>query len=134
VSVGNTAPNLDRFSAQITESMRRHLVAASRNGHEQVSVVSITLNFIHLANTTQDKINDFLKEVGATRVAQQREQTTAAQAQANRNLAESVSKDPNVLVSRCFDTVEEAVKAKYSLPAGFSCWATNSTVVVPSSR
>jgi hypothetical protein len=132
--VANTAPNLDRFSAQVTESMRQHLVAASRNGQEQVRVVSITLSFIRLASTTQDKINDFLKEVGATRVAQQREQTTAAQAQANRNLSTSVSKDPNVLVSRCFDTVEEAVKANYSLPAGFSCWGSTSTVVVPSSK
>jgi regulator of protease activity HflC (stomatin/prohibitin superfamily) len=134
LTVANTAPNLDRFSAQVTESMRQHLVAASRNGQEQGRVVSITLNFIHLASTTQDKINDFLKEVGATRVAQQREQTTAAQAQANRNLSTSVSKDPNVLVSRCFDTVEEAVKANYSLPAGFSCWGSTSTVVVPSSK
>lgn len=50
------------------------------------------------------------------------------------SLSKSVSNDPNVLVSRCFDTVEEAVKADYR-PAGFSCWSgSGSAVVVPSSR
>ena len=39
------------------------------------------------ADTTQDKINDFLKEVGATRVAEQHQQTAQAQASANRQLA-----------------------------------------------
>ena len=132
-SVNNTAPNLDAFSTKVADSMKAHLAAAGRGGQPQVQVVSVTISFILLAATTQDKVNDYLKEVGATRVAEQREQTTAAQARANQNLAKSVSKDPNVLVSKCFDTVEEAVKAKYALPAGFSCWnGGGSAVVVPS--
>jgi regulator of protease activity HflC (stomatin/prohibitin superfamily) len=136
-TVTSTAPNLDEFSAEVEESMHDHLVAASQNsksgGSLQVKVVSVTLNFIHLAKTTQDKINDFLKEVGATRVAEQHEQTAQAQANANRQLAASVSKDPNVLVSKCFDAIEEAIKAKYALPAGFSCWnGGGNAVVVPS--
>jgi hypothetical protein len=99
-----------------------------------VEVVSVTINFINLARTTQDKVNDYLKEVGATRVPEQREQTTAAQARANQNLSKSVSNDPNVLVSKCFDTVEEAAKASYHQPAGFSCWdGAGGAVVVPSS-
>jgi regulator of protease activity HflC (stomatin/prohibitin superfamily) len=135
--ITSTAPNLDTFSADVEKSMDEHLIAASENsksaGQPQVKVVSVTLNFIHLANTTQDKINDFLKEVGATRVAEQHEQTAQAQASANQQLAASVSKDPNVLVSKCFDAVEEAIKAKYALPAGFSCWnGGGSAVVVPS--
>jgi regulator of protease activity HflC (stomatin/prohibitin superfamily) len=134
-TIGTTAPNLDKFSAQVTDSMQKHLIGASRNGQQQVQVVSVTLNFIHLADTTQEKINDFLKEVGATRVAQQHEQTTLAQAQANKNLSNSLSHDPNVLVSKCFDTLEEAVKAKYPLPAGFSCWnGAGSAVVVPATK
>jgi regulator of protease activity HflC (stomatin/prohibitin superfamily) len=136
-TITSTAPNLDEFSADVEKSMDEHLVAASRNsksgGAPQVKVISVTLNFIHLATTTQDKINDFLKEVGATRVAEQHEQTAQAQANANRQLAASVSKDPNVLVSKCFDAIEESIKAKYALPAGFSCWnGGGSAVVVPS--
>jgi regulator of protease activity HflC (stomatin/prohibitin superfamily) len=136
-TVTSTAPNLDEFSADVEKSMDEHLVAASRSsksgGSPQVKVISVTLNFIHLAETTQDKINDFLKEVGSTRVAEQHEQTAQAQANANRQLAASVSNDPNVLVSKCFDAVEEAIKSKYSLPAGFSCWkGGGSAVVVPS--
>lgn len=134
-TITNTAPNLDKFSEAVEASMQQHLKNSSRNGHAQVEVVSITLNFIHLATSTQSKINDYLKEVGATRVAEQREQTTAAQAQANKNLAASVNNDPNVLVSKCFDTVEEAVKQHYQLPAGFSCWpGNNNALVVPSAR
>lgn len=133
----STAPNLDEFSDQVEKSMEEHLVTASNNsksaGRPQVQVVSVTLNFIHLATTTQDKINDFLKEVGATRVAEQHQQTAEAQANANKQLAASVAKDPNVLVSKCFDAVEEAIKSKYALPAGFSCWDGGSrAVVVPS--
>ena len=128
----NTAPNLDEFSSDVVDSMQQHLLDAG-HGQKQVEVVSVTINFINLAKTTQDKVNDYLKEVGATRVAEQREQTTAAQARANQNLSKSVSNDPNVLVSKCFDTVEEAVKAHYQLPAGFSCWnGGGSAVVVPS--
>jgi regulator of protease activity HflC (stomatin/prohibitin superfamily) len=119
--------------------MDQHLGAASQgtrsNGAEQVQVVSVTINFLDLASNTQEKINEFQKEIGATRVAEQHEQTTEAQARANRNLSKSVSKDPNVLVSKCFDTVEEAVKANYRLPAGFSCWnGGGGAVVVPSGR
>ena len=137
-AVTSTAPNLDEFSADVEKSMEEHLVAASRSsksgGSPQVKVISVTLNFIHLANTTQDKINDFLKEVGATRVAEQHEQTAQAQANANRQLAASVSKDPNVLVSKCFDAIEEAIKAKYALPAGFSCWSGGGNAVVVPGR
>jgi regulator of protease activity HflC (stomatin/prohibitin superfamily) len=132
-----TAPNLDEFSSAVKTSMDQHLGAASQgtrsNGAEQVQVVSVTINFLDLASNTQEKINEFQKEIGATRVAEQHEQTTEAQARANRNLSKSVSKDPNVLVSKCFDTVEEAVKANYRLPAGFSCWnGGGGAVVVPS--
>ena len=49
------------------------------------------------------QFNAALKEVGATRVAEQREQTTAAQATGEPNLSKSVSNDPNVLVSKFFD-------------------------------
>jgi regulator of protease activity HflC (stomatin/prohibitin superfamily) len=134
-TITSTAPNLDKFSAEVKQSMNEHLTSASRGtksaGHRQIEVVSVTLNFIHLASTTQDKINDFLKEVGATRVAEQHEQTAAAQASANRQLAASVSHDPNVLVSKCLDALEEAIKARYQLPAGFSCWGGSGAVVVP---
>lgn len=133
-ATANTAPNLDAFSSDVVTSMQRHLEDAG-HGTKEVEVVSVTINFINLAETTQEKVNDYLKEVGATRVAEQREQTTAAQARANQNLSKSVSNDPNVLVSKCFDTVEEAVKSHYQLPAGFSCWSgSGSTVVVPSSK
>jgi regulator of protease activity HflC (stomatin/prohibitin superfamily) len=133
-SSANTAPNLDAFSSDVVDSMQQHLLDAG-HGRRQVEVVSVTINFINLARTTQDKVNDYLKEVGATRVAEQREQTTAAQARANENLSKSVSHDPNVLVSKCFDTLDEMVRNHVAVPAGFSCWpGGSSAVVVPSAK
>lgn len=134
-----TAANLDEFSAAVKSSMDAHLKAAAKGtkseGAEQVKVISVTIQFLHLAKTTQDKINDLQKEVGATRIAEQRELTAEAQARANQNLSKSVSHDPNVLVSKCFDSVEDAIKANYPLPAGFSCWSGGGgSVVIPGTR
>ena len=54
-------------------------------------------------------------------------------AEANRKLSSSVSNDPNVLVSRCFDILSEMVASKEPVPAGFTCWpGGGSGIVLPS--
>ena len=70
-----------------------------------------------------------LAQVAQTRIAEQGVKTAEQQEKANEALAKSVSKDPNVLVSKCLDMVEGG---KVTLPAGFSCWpSSGSAVVVP---
>lgn len=59
--------------------------------------------------------------IGA-RIAEQREATAEKEASANRKLADSVSKDPNVLVSNCLNLLGEMVDKGQPVPAGFSCW------------
>lgn len=117
----SATPNLDDFSRQIEQQMGERL-AAMNGGHAQILIDSVTMSFLKLAESTQAKINAYQAEVGNTRIAEQQEKTAAAQARANRALAASVSKDPNVLVSKCLDTLEEMVKAGQSVPAGFTCW------------
>lgn len=112
------APDYDALAAEVTESMERRVA----DGGGFVEIQSITISGIDLSETTQKKINDFQAEVAATQVALQRKATAAAQAAANQALAASVSKDPNVLVSRCLDTLQMMVEQKQSVPAGFSCW------------
>ena len=46
-------------------------------------------------------------------------------------LADSVTNDPNVLVSKCLDLVNEGK----SLPAGFQCWPnTDGSMVIPAGK
>lgn len=125
------APNLDQFSRQVEQQMRQRLADAN-GGKAQVAVDSVTISFLRLADTTQQKINAYQAEVGNTRIAEQKQKTAAAESAANRALAASVSKDPNVLVSKCLDTLEEMVKGGVSVPAGFSCWpGGGSNLVLP---
>jgi len=129
----SATPNLDEFSRQIEDQMSERL-AAMNGGHAQILIDSVTMSFLKLADSTQAKINAYQAEVGNTRIAEQQEKTAAAQARANRALADSVSKDPNVLVSKCLDTLEEMVKGDQSVPAGFSCWpGSGSNLVLPGS-
>lgn len=125
-STTSAGVDLNAYSQQVQEAL------AERVGND-VEVLSVILPIIRFDKQTQEKINAYQAEVANTRIAQQREATAAAQAQANKNLAGSVSNDPNVLVSKCLDTLEEMVKAGQAIPIGFSCWPGGSatSVVVP---
>lgn len=125
----SAAPNLDQFSQQIEEQMNERL-AVMNHGTSQILIDSVTMSFLRLADSTQAKINAYQAEVGNTRIAEQRKKTATAEAAANQALSASVSKDPNVLVSKCLDTLEEMVKANQSIPAGFTCWPGGSSNLV----
>ena len=95
-------------------------------------VESITISYMQLSENTQKKLDDYVAAIGETRIAEQKQQTAAAQAEANGLLSSSVSNNPNVLVSKCLDTLAESMEKGYQLPAGFSCWPGGGTgVVIP---
>lgn len=110
--------------------------ALSKRVGDDVEVKSVILPIVRFDQQTQEKINAYQAEVANTRIAEQREATAKAQAQANKNLAGSVSRDPNVLVSKCLDTLEEMVKAGQEVPIGFSCWpgVAGTSVVLPQAK
>jgi len=122
----STAPTLDELSDQVTARLREKVGT-------QVEILSVIIPLVSFDKTTQDKINDYQAELANTRIARQKQQTADAQAEANRKLSGSVSNDPNVLVSRCFDILAEMVNAKEPVPAGFTCWPGGGTgIVLPS--
>lgn len=97
-----------------------------------VDLDGITVSYLKLDGKTQNRINDFIAEVGKTQIALQQQATNAAQAKANNLLSESISNDPNVLVSRCLDLISDGA---FDPPAGFSCWpGGGSGVVIPSAK
>lgn len=120
------APDLNQFSREVTVEMRK-LVG------DDVEIKSVILPIIRFDRQTQKKLNSYQAEVANTRIAEQKEQTAKAQAKANAALRESVSNEPNVLVARCLDSLDEMIDKRIKPPIGFSCWPGGSaaSVVIP---
>lgn len=120
------APDLNQFSRQITIELRK-LVG------NDVEVLSVILPIIRFDDQTQSKINAYQAEVANTRIAEQKILTNKAQAQANAELKQSVSNEPNVLVAQCMDILDAYQKKNIPPPIGFSCWPGGSatSVVIP---
>jgi regulator of protease activity HflC (stomatin/prohibitin superfamily) len=75
---------------------------------EQVEIINVIVPLVNYDEATQARINALNVEKANTRIAEQRAKTAQAEARANEILAESVSDDPNVLVSKCLDAAREA--------------------------
>lgn len=117
-ATSGVAPDLQELSDEVVGALNDRLAQASPNGEPQVRVVQVTLSFIRFSAGTQAKIDQLQQEVAATRVAEQKRLTNVKIAAANKALADSLSRDPNVLVSKCLDLIAEGAK----LPGGFQCW------------
>lgn len=123
----STAPPASAIADRVLQEMKTKI-------GDQIDVLSVIIPVMHFDDSTQGRINALQAQIAQTRIAEQAEQTAKAQASANRALAASVSRDPNVLVSRCYDLLAEAINKGYALPAGFSCVGGGSAVVVPSGK
>lgn len=121
----STAEQLSDVAAAVKEQLSAQI-------GDQIDVLSVIIPVVHFDTSTQERVNALQAQIAQTRIAEQAEQTAKAQASANRALAASVSSDPNVLVSKCLDLLNEAITKAYALPAGFSCWSGSGAVVVPS--
>lgn len=86
---------------------------------DRVTIHEVTVTLVDFAEPTKNRINALNTERGNTRIADQRKETAAANAEANRALSESVANDPNVLIANCLDMVQEKGDV---LPAGFQCF------------
>ena len=87
----------------------------------RITIHSVNITLLDFSDATKSRINALNIERGNTSIAAQKAQTAQKEAEANKILAESVSKDPNVLVSKCLDLIGEGKP----LPAGFQCWPGN---------
>lgn len=108
-------PTLDELGASVAQRLREQI-------GDQIEILNVIIPLIEFDPGTQSRIDSFQEEIANTRIAEQKQKTATANAAANRKLSSSVSHDPNVLVSKCLDTLAELAKEKQPLPAGFSCW------------
>lgn len=125
----NLAPDFAALSADAKQRLEDLL---SKNGTVDplVTIESVSWSGLALPASSQEKIDAFLNEVNNTRIALARQSTNRAQATANRLLANSLAENPYVLVSRCFDLIENG---QLDLPAGGSCFpGGGGGVVIPS--
>lgn len=72
----------------------------------QIAIRSVTLPIINFDEPTQNRINELQAETAKTRVAQQRKQTSTAEAEANKILERSLTNE--TLTSKCLDIVAES--------------------------
>lgn len=114
--------NLDRSPLPELSTQAKNILAAKVGS--QVEILDVAVPTIDYDDGTEQKINQLNQERAATAVAEQAKMTALAQAAANANLAASVSRDPNVLVSKCLDITREKGLA-------LLCWPTTPVPTIP---
>lgn len=125
------APDFAALSEAATGHME-DLLKPKDGSDPLITVEKVSISGIQFPKATEDRIQDFIDEATKTRTALQSQATSTATAEANRIIADSVSNDPFVLVSRCFDLISDG---KLKLEPGTSCWpGGGSAVVLPSVR
>ncbi len=131
---GGENVEVDTLSSQVQDAMLER-VETLGGGTPQVEVLSVTTPLIRLDGTTQEKIDAFQQEVANTRIAEQKQATAEAEALANEEITESISKDPNVLAYKCLNILEQMAKSDTPVPAGLYCFpGGNAPVIVPGSQ
>ncbi|WP_109492726.1 SPFH domain-containing protein [Mycobacteroides chelonae] len=114
--------NLDKSPLpELSEQARK--ILASKVG-TQVEILDVAVPTIDYDEGTEQKINQINQSRAATSVALQDQKTAEAQARANEILSSSVSRDPNVLVSKCLDIAKDRGIA-------LLCWPTPVMPTVP---
>lgn len=89
--------DLSDLSSQVEERMTEKI-------GKQVEVRAVNITLINFDEATQTRIDELQSEIARTRVAEQKQETSTAEAESNEILEESIS--PEVLTSKCLDIVE----------------------------
>lgn len=110
---------LNTPTAEFEREARNTLIAAMGNG---ITIQSLTINLVQYDQSTQDKLNSYAQAIADTRIAQQREQTSAATARANQALAaNAASQNQAVLYQNCLDMTDRLAKEGKPLPPAWNC-------------
>lgn len=99
--------DLTSIAAEVQAKMEEKIGA-------QIEVRAVNITLINFDEATQTRIDELQSEIARTRIAEQKKETSTAEAESNEILQESVSEE--VLVSKCLDIIEESGKD----PIG--CW------------
>ncbi len=118
-----TASQFSQFDPALLSAMQSDLAG-------QVKVLNFNLQYVHYDQATQDRINQIATQYAQTQVAVQQEKTNTAISAANAALVKQAqSLTPAVLTYDCIQTVENAIKAGYQLPATFNCGSSSNLIL-----
>jgi regulator of protease activity HflC (stomatin/prohibitin superfamily) len=110
------------------------LLKALQNDPElkgNVNVLDVNLQFVHFSGSVETAIESIQSKYQETVAATIQEKTNAAISAANAALVSKPNAlNASVLQNECYTTTQEAIKAGYTLPAGWSCSGTGSSVLV----
>ena len=119
-----------KSNEQIATEVKEKMTVALGDRLEIIEVKVIKIDFDAL---TQSRLDALLAEQGNTRIAEQKMETAAKEAEANRIIADSVSHSPNVVTMNCIKEIAAADAGKF--PAGFQCWPnTDGSIVIPAGK
>jgi regulator of protease activity HflC (stomatin/prohibitin superfamily) len=124
VETASFAPDYDALSRQAAT-----LLQARVSG--EATIQSVAISSAPLDPATQQKLSQFIQEQAKTRTALQAIETNRNVAKANKELERSLERSPGLLISKCLDELDDAINKGYALPAGFSCFGGNGSVVIP---
>lgn len=124
----SSTPGFEELSDEATALLQQQVGAG-------IEVLSVIITKVKLDEPTQERLNALQTEIANTRIAEQSALTAEAEALANDILSDSVSEDPNVLVSKCLDLLSEMISANMAVPPAFSCWpGSQSALVLPTAN
>lgn len=72
---------------------------------KSITIHSVTIPFIEYDKATQKRLNELQSEIAKTRIAEQKKETSRAEAAANRELQAAIT--PEVLTSKCLDIIAD---------------------------
>lgn len=72
----------------------------------QIEVRAVNITLINFDEATQTRIDELQSEIARTRIAEQKKETSTAEAESNKILEQSISEE--VLISKCLDIIEES--------------------------
>lgn len=110
------------------------LLRALQNDPElkgNVNVLDVNLQYIHFSGSVEAAIESIQSKYQETVAATIQEKTNAAISAANAALVSKPGAlNASVLANECYITTQDAIKAGYSLPAGWTCAGSGSSVLV----
>lgn len=118
-------PSTQQFADALQKDLQRVI-------GKDVIIDNLTIPTIEYDGSVQAQLNAAFTQKAKTVIAQQAEQTAAAQAQANRELTAKNAVTPLVLVQQCLTYLNTLADKDLTPPAGFSCWpGSGSGIVIP---
>lgn len=95
-----------------------------------IKVSDVNLQLIHYDDTTEQALQKIQNEYSQIAVATLLEQENTATSAANAALDKNNTLTPQILANECYTTTQDAIKAGYSLPAGWTCSGTSPSLLV----